>query len=286
MRRIWVKERSSQSRQLMAGQQPYSIRMGLWRRRALTSTGLLRILGRPILGVGDWGVRLLTVQDIADMLDWCSIMLGEDLGDAYHIHVFSGCTGELVWGWSVTGWRSSGLTTGGTCQRFTWGWRLHVACWPGDCVGTCEKACSTLCPDGFFMQRAVAHFGQKLAGSTLNVLDMAFLRYLSRRGMGQGSTPRPIQGGVRVDDSLPNVAVPRHPVCLGLEGQCKVCLQALPGAEGVHCYVIGLGDQLVMGFQAPKRQRCTQWAEYPGFRLPVQLRHGARPAERARCKAG
>ena len=51
------------------------------------------------LGVGDWGVRLFTVEDIIDMLDWCSIMYGEDLGDAYHVSVFAGCTGELVWGW-------------------------------------------------------------------------------------------------------------------------------------------------------------------------------------------
>ena len=59
------------------------------------------------LGVGDWGVRLYTILEIINILDWCSITYGEDLGDGYHASlatsVFGGCTWELVWGWGVVG---------------------------------------------------------------------------------------------------------------------------------------------------------------------------------------
>jgi hypothetical protein len=53
------------------------------------------------------------------------------------------------------------------------------------------------------MRWAVAHFGQKCAGSPLNVLAMCFLRYLARRGMGRNSSAaRPIQRGVWVDNFI------------------------------------------------------------------------------------
>ena len=134
------------------------------------------------------------------MLDWCSIVFGEDLGDAYHVSVFAGCTGELVWGWGVTGVEDFTDEDGERGQRFTWGYRLHVGCWGGNCLGTCEKPLAGLNLDGHDMRWAVAHFGQKVAGSPLNVLAMTFIRYLARRGTGRHSVPRPIQGGVWVDD--------------------------------------------------------------------------------------
>ena len=73
-----------------------------------------------ILGVGNWGVRLFTVEDIIDMLNWCSVVFGEDLGDAYHVSLFAGCTGELVWGWCVTGVEDFIDEDGERGQRFTW----------------------------------------------------------------------------------------------------------------------------------------------------------------------
>ena len=129
------------------------------------------------------------------MLDWCSIMYGDDLGDAYHVSVFVGCTGELVWGWGLTGMEDFFDDDGERGQLFTWGYRLHVGCWGGNCLGTCEKSLSGLNLDGHDMRWAVAHFGQKIAGSPLNVLAMTFIRYLAQRGTGRHSVPRSIQGG-------------------------------------------------------------------------------------------
>lgn len=219
------------------------------------------------LGVGDWAVRLFTVFEIIDMLDWCSIIYGEDLGDGYHVSCFGGCTGELVWGWGVIGVEDFEDEDGEKSQRFVWGYRLHVGCTPADCLGTCEKACSGLCLDGCEMRWAVAHFGQKCAGSPLNVLAMCFLRYLARRGMGRYSVPRPIQGGVWVDDFLFTKAVRRHPPCDGFEAGCVVCLEVLPDAQEDHRFVIDLGTRLGMGFQDYKRQFCAQRGAYGGFLL-------------------
>lgn len=219
------------------------------------------------LGVGDWGVRLFTVLEVIDMLDWCYIAFGEDLGDGYHASVFGGCTGELVWGWGVTGVEEYTDDDGVQCQRPVWGYRLHVGCSPADCLGTCEKACSALCLDGCAMRWAVAHFGQKCAGSPLNVLAMCFLRYLARRGMGRNSVPRPIQGAVWVDDFIFVKPVERHPPCAGLEGGCVVCRAVLPGSEADHRYVVDLGDRLGLGFSESKRQYSGQKPEYSGFQF-------------------
>jgi hypothetical protein len=219
------------------------------------------------LGVGDWGVRLYTILEIVDMLDWCFIISGEDLGDGYHASVFGGFSGELVWGWGVVGLEDCEDESGERHQRCVWGYRLHVGCSPADCLGTCEKACSGLCLDGCEMRWAVAHFGQKCAGSPLNVLAMCFLRYLARRGMGRHSIPRPIQGGVWVDDFLFAKDVRRHPPCGGIESGCMVCLEVLPAAQEDHRFVIDLGTRLGLGFQEAKRQYCAQKGEYSGFLL-------------------
>ena len=50
-----------------------------------------------------WGVVYFTARDLADALMPCAITAGHDVKDCYHISVFGGCTGELVWGWGVTG---------------------------------------------------------------------------------------------------------------------------------------------------------------------------------------
>ena len=55
------------------------------------------------LGVDDWGVRLFSVMELIDVLDWCSIMYGDDISGGYHVSVCGGCTMSLVWGWGVTG---------------------------------------------------------------------------------------------------------------------------------------------------------------------------------------
>ena len=36
---------------------------------------------------------------------------------------------------------SDGVVTGRVAeQRFVWGWRLHVGCWPGDCLLTFDSS--------------------------------------------------------------------------------------------------------------------------------------------------
>ena len=62
-----------------------------------------------------------------------------------------------------------------------------------------------------------------------------------------------------------STCVLRHPPCAGLVGGCEVCQGALPLAEADHRYVVDLGEQLGLGFQDSKRQRCGQRAEYSGF---------------------
>ena len=130
--------------------------------------------------LADWGVRMHTWQELADALTPCAIVWGHDLKDGYHLAVLSGCTGELVWGWGVTGLRviypedpefdhevaEDGQLAGNREPqvRLVFGWRLHVGCWPWVCCQTCDKACNGMEFDGCCCRRAVAHFGQKTAG--------------------------------------------------------------------------------------------------------------------------
>ena len=189
---------------------------------------------------------------VADLLNWCSFMAGGDMGEEYHASVFPGYTGELVWGWGVVGVEDYEDEEGETGQRFVRGWRLNVGCWPWDCLQICEKSCSGACLDSFFLRWAVAHFGQKCAGSPLNVIALCLLRYLARRGAGRSSSARAIQGGVWVEDFIFASAVPRHPPCQGLVGGCQVCAEAYISAKLDHEFVIDLGEKLGIGFQRDK----------------------------------
>jgi hypothetical protein len=49
------------------------------------------------------------------------------------------------------------------------------------CLGLCKKAMSGFCIDGFVGRFAAAHFGQRNAGSPLNVLKRSIQRFLARR---------------------------------------------------------------------------------------------------------
>ena len=44
-----------------------------------------------------WGVWYFSVWQLAALLDHCNIMFAEDLEDAYHLSIFSGCTGRPMW---------------------------------------------------------------------------------------------------------------------------------------------------------------------------------------------
>ena len=50
-----------------------------------------------------WAVIYFTARDLADALLPLAIVSGHDVKDGYHISLFCGCTGELVWGWGVIG---------------------------------------------------------------------------------------------------------------------------------------------------------------------------------------
>ena len=83
-----------------------------------------------------------------------------------------------------------------------------------------------------------------------------------------------------MDDFIFVKPVERHPPCEGIEGGCTVCVQALPGAQDDHQYVIDLGSRLGLGFQESKRQHCGQKSEYAGFQFDtVQGRLRVLPAK-------
>ena len=48
---------------------------------------------------------MFTAHDLASSLTWCAILAGFDISDGYHISLLTGFTGELVWGWGITGVR-------------------------------------------------------------------------------------------------------------------------------------------------------------------------------------
>jgi hypothetical protein len=49
-------------------------------------------------------VKLHTPKELADALTPFAIVWGHD-SDGYDLAVLSGCSGELVWGWGITGLR-------------------------------------------------------------------------------------------------------------------------------------------------------------------------------------
>ena len=49
----------------------------------------------------DWGVRLFSITEIIDVLDWCSIMYVDDISDGYHVAVSSACMRRMPHGLGV-----------------------------------------------------------------------------------------------------------------------------------------------------------------------------------------
>ena len=119
-----------------------------------------------------WGVWYFSIAQLAALLDYCDIMFAEDLEDAYHLSIFSGCTGKPFWSCVFS------IDHKGEVVRR---WRLVMGCDPYTCLGLCDKAMSGFCIDGFVGRFAAAHFGQRNAGSPLNALMRAIQRFLARR---------------------------------------------------------------------------------------------------------
>jgi hypothetical protein len=127
-----------------------------------------------------WGVWYFSVSQLAALLDVCDIMFAEDLEDAYHLSIFSGCTGRPFW---------SKVFTIDEHGQVVARWRLVMGCDVYSCLGLCDKAMSGFCLDGFVGRFAAAHFGQRNAGSPLNVLMRCIQRFLARRAPRE---PRPL----------------------------------------------------------------------------------------------
>jgi hypothetical protein len=71
-------------------------------RRFWAKTGNLALPGRA--GVGASVGAVPHFKELADALMPCAIVWGHD-SDRNYLVVLSGCSGELVWGWGVTGLR-------------------------------------------------------------------------------------------------------------------------------------------------------------------------------------
>ena len=237
-----------------------------------------------------WGTRLFPARDLAASLQWRSIMNGFDISDGYHVSLLTGCTGELVLGFGITGVRrvyegdpewthpvvvgadgSSQPAPGphGPQAVFEYGWRLHVGCWPGNCCQTCDKALCGFFFDGCLARWAVAHFGQAPAGSPLNCIALCLLRHAALRGpaAGQlrGASSRSVHGVVWVDDFVFYHLVAWHAACAGLSGGCPVCLRALANAQANDAWWTELCEMLGVPLNMAKHQTCKQTVEYSGF---------------------
>ena len=201
-----------------------------------------------------WSVRCMNLLDMAAALDYGAKMSGDDVNDAYHLSPFGGCSGELV--------EELGLSCGldGVWKEVL---RLHVGCSPRTCLGTCDKARSGCCIDGFLFRFAATHFGQKLAGSPLNCLLMTVLRHLLRRAQ-KASPGLLLLCFLWVDDLILARNVAPHGPCGGLASECSVCAAALAEFEQFRRYWHKLADTLGISLSTAKRQEPGQRIEYTG----------------------
>jgi len=203
-------------------------------------------------------------------------MFAEDLEDAYHLSIFAGCTGKPFWSRVFTI-----DETGQVVQQ----WRLVMGCDPFTCLGLCDKAMSGFCIDGFVGRFAAAHFGQRNAGSPLNVLMRCIQRFLARRAPAPAQRPNtrrvpdpdqlppaaPLESPaaepaqrrglhdtalhsvVWVDDTVFVTKTPPHPPCAGLVGGCPVCSRTGRAARRSQSWWHRLADELGLGLSDDKR---------------------------------
>ena len=234
-----------------------------------------------------WGVWYFSVSQLAALLDHCDIMFAEDLEDAYHLSIFSGCTGQPFWSCVFTI-----DETGAIARR----WRLVMGCDVYTCLGLCDKAMSGFCIDGFVGRFAAAHFGQRNAGSPLNALMRAIQRFLARRG----TAPKPrvhsrrtpatsppalpslevkrglgrdaLHSVVWVDDTVFVHKTPAHPPCAGLGGGCQICTAAASSAQRSQSGWHRLAKALGLGLSDDKRQDPSQRVTFTGMVVDTFLR--------------
>jgi hypothetical protein len=123
--------------------------------------------------------------------------------------------------------------------------------------------------DGCCCRWAVAHFGQKPAGSPLNCVVLCLLRHGAMRGPAagerRGASRRSLLGVAWVDDFSFYRWVAPHPPCAGLAGGCAACGTGLAEAEELDAFWMELCDSLGVPLNLLKRQLCGQSVEYAGF---------------------
>lgn len=205
----------------------------------------------------EWPVRYWTVLEAAAGLSYGALMCADDAKDAYHLSAFAGCTGALI-------------EDEGFCleQDGSWAKRKHyfLGCSPSTCLGTCDKARSGICLDGFLFRFAAAQFGQKLAGSPLNALFFPIIRHLVIRFRGNG----PLLGllcSLWVDDLFLAQNVNPHGACGGLLAGCSICVAAKQAFAKTQSYWHQLACDLGITLSLSKRQEISQRVQYTGIVL-------------------
>ena len=244
-----------------------------------------------------WGVWYFSVAQLAALLDVCDIMFAEDLEDAYHLSIFAGCTGKPFW---------SRVFTIDEHGQVVQQWRLVMGCDPFTCLGLCDKAMSGFCIDGFVGRFAAAHFGQRNAGSPLNVLMRCIQRFLARRAPAparrahtsrvqepaappvvpavppqrRGLHDTALHTAVWVDDTVFATKTPPHPPCAGLVGGCPVCTRTARAARRSQAGWHRLADELGLGLSDDKRQLPSQRVVYTGMVVDTFKRTISIPPEK------
>ncbi len=111
------------------------------------------------------------------------------------------------------------------------------------CAQTCDKS-YTVFFDCCVCRWAVAHFGQKPAGSQLNRIALCLLLHAALQapvfGELRGCSLRSLLCVVWVDDFTVYRAVPWHPPCAGLAGGCPTCQTTLAHAKALDEWWMGL----------------------------------------------
>jgi hypothetical protein len=192
-----------------------------------------------------WGVWYFSVSQLAALLDVCDIMsrFAEDLEDAYHRSIFSGCTRRPFW---------SRVFTIDEHGQVVARWLLVMGCDVYSCLGLCDRAMSDFCINCFVGRFAAAHFGQRNASSPLNALMRCIQRFLARRTLRE---PRPLHSA--------RVQKP--------EADTSVVALPSPTPRGLHPMALhsAVWGPLTMRFSSLKRRRAPRASA---------CRAGARPA--------
>ena len=214
-------------------------------------------------GVSPWPVRYQSISDLGVLLDYADFVFIEDLRTSYHNTNVPGCHGKRRWV-SIIEQRPDGQ---GLVARH----RLEVGCYYTDCLSGCDRSMAGVRLGGHTFRVCCAHFGQRVAGSTLASLVNSFRRGMLRRRADAGPPPRPgmargsIPSVAWVDDVAYVAKVPLHGICGGLAAGCEVCHRIWVEANGSQAHVRSTSEQLHLELTDKKRQCPSQRVQYTGI---------------------